>query len=536
MMHLSHHAFSIADWLVLVVYFTLLIGTGIWLSRSVRDSSDYFLAGRAMPGWAVAISVLATSLSAATFIGAPQQAFEGDLTYLSATLGTIIAAVIVAVFFIPAFYRHRVATVYELLSVRFGERSRRAASGMFMVGRVFASGARVYIAAHALAYILFADIEPLHLLIAIAAITFAGIVYTYAGGIETVIWTDVVQTIVFLIAIVVALLLLASKISVPIPDVVAALEGGGADGGSKLKVLSFSVRPGDAFTLWTAITGFALLNLAALGTDQDLVQRMLTCRSPVRASGSVILSQVAAIPVVLIFMLLGLLLWVFYTRPELMSGGAGGPPPTGQRVFLQFITTQMPPGLSGLMIAGLFAISLSSLDSALNAMSSAFVSDFYRKMHPSVSEAECLRVARRGVVLFGVILGLFACLCVWWQHATDHASTLLELALGVMTYAYTGLLAVFLAALFTSRGNGASVILALVTGFVLTLLSERAVFVEWTSWFEATRATPDLEDGFRLGELRLAFPWRMMLGTAGAFIVCIAASSGGTRKRTKPAV
>lgn len=510
-MILAAGGFGGLDWVVLALYFALLVGTGVWVSRRVTNSQDYFLGGRAMPSWAVAISVLATSLSAATFIGGPQQAYEGDLTYLSATLGTIVAAVVVALAFIPAFYRHRVSTVYELLEVRFGSGARQAASAMFMIGRVFASGARVYIAAHALSFILWGDVAPAHLLIAVGALSLAGIVYTIAGGIESVIWADVVQTVVFVGAIVTAMFVLLARIPAPIGEIVSALESAGPDGTSKLAFIRLTTDPAAPFTLWTALTGFALLNLAALGTDQDLVQRMLTCRSPLKASWSVISSQLIAIPVVLVFMMLGLLLFVFHKRPDLMGAAAPlGEAPSGKEVFLRFITSEMPPGMSGLMIAGLFAIGLTSLNSALNAMSSTFVSDFYRRWNPNPARGEThyLLAARLGVVGWGVILGLFASLCVWWQSDASRQTTLLEFALGVMVYAYTGLLAVFLCALFTKRGNVGSVLAALATGFLLTLAMEPIVFRQWSG-------------SVGLQDLKLAFPWRMVIATVGAFVVCV---------------
>ncbi|MBL8746270.1 MAG: sodium:solute symporter [Phycisphaerae bacterium] len=520
-MALAAEGFGGLDWVVLGLYFALLVGSGVWISRRVHDSRDYFLGGRAMPAWAVAISVLATSLSAATFIGGPQQAYEGDLTYLSATLGTILAAVVVAIVFLPAFYRHRVATVYELLEIRFGSGARRAASAMFMVGRVLASGARVYIAAHALSFIMWGDVLPTHLLIAVAALSVAGVVYTIAGGIESVIWADVVQTVVFVGAIVTAMVVLLTRIPAPVGEIVSALGTAGTGGESKLAFIRTTLDPSVPFTLWTALTGFTLFNLAALGTDQDLVQRMLTCRSALRASWSVISSQLIAIPVVLVFMVLGLLLFVYHKRPDLMGNVELGEAPSGKEVFLRFITADLPPGMSGLMIAGLFAIGLSSLNSALNAMASTFVSDFYRRWRPAHDEGHYLRAARTAVVVWGGVLGGFASFCVWWHSEASAKATLLEFALGVMVYAYTGLLAVFLCALFTRRGSTASVLAALAAGFGLTLAMEPEVFRWWTDQFHWSAATPETADGWRLGELRLAFPWRMVIATGGAFAVCL---------------
>jgi len=189
------------DWLALGVYAGVLALSGTWLGRRRQSGADdYFLARRQMPAWAVAVSVLATSLSAATFIGGPEQAYRGNLTYLSSNIGAVIAALFVAGIMIPAFYRHRVATVYELLEFRFGKAARRAASAMFLIGRVFASGARIFIAALPASLILYGDLAPGHIATAIAALSLAGITYTLAGGVRSVIWSDVIQTAVFLLA------------------------------------------------------------------------------------------------------------------------------------------------------------------------------------------------------------------------------------------------------------------------------------------------------------------------------------------------
>lgn len=495
--------FGWLDWLVLGAYFALLVITGIWLSRRQRGTEDYFLAGRSMPAWAVAVSVLATSLSAATFLGGPQQAYDGDLTYLFATVGTIVAALVAAAWFIPAYYRHGVTTVYELLELRFGPAASLAASWMFMIGRVMASGARVYIAAHALAFIAWGDLSPGSLIAGIAILSAAGVLYTIVGGIATVIWTDVVQTIVMMIAILAALILLIWRIPAPMGEIVAALRD--AD---KLQILDFSTDPGASFTVWTSLTGFALLNLAALATDQDLAQRMLTCRSSVKAAWSVIASQLMAIPVVLVFMLIGALLFVTHQQPELAGSAGLAPAPADSRgVFLDFIVGGLPAGLSGLMIAGLFAVGLSSLDSALNAMSSTFVNDFYKRVRPGRTDRHYLAIGRAGVAAWGIALGAFAVFCVFWQRSTPDES-LLEFALRVMVFAYAGLLAVFTCAVFTRRGSAFSAIAALATGFVVTLLLEPAVW--------ALLPLPS-----RLSELKLAFPWRMTIATLIAFGVSV---------------
>lgn len=538
---LAATTFAALDWTVLVLYFALLVGTGVWLSKRQQGTEDYFLAGRRMPAWAVAISVLASALSVATFLGAPQQAYAGDLTYLIGNLGVIVAVVVVATVFIPAYYRHNVTTVYELLERRFGPRAKQAGSVTFMVGRVFASGARVYIAAHALAYAMFADartiagIQPWQLVAAIAILSAVGVLYTIAGGIETVIWTDVVQTCVFLVAIVAVVIVLLAKIPASTGDILAVLASPGDGAASKLRVVDTSLDPSRAWTIWTAITGVMLLNLAAYGTDHDLAQRMLTCKNALKGAQSVFMAVAASIPTTLLFMTVGLLLWVFYSRPDLMGASFTPLPDSGDvsgHVFLHFITTELPPGMSGLMIAGIFAVALGSLDSALNAMSATFVSDVYKPKRPGRPESHYLRVGRIGVVVWGAALGLFACVCVVWQRRGGQ--TFIDLALQVMTFAYSGLLAVFACALFTRRGSTRSVIAALVAGFMATLVLEptllRQVLV-----MAAPAGAPAEPGGWRDAVAwlaALAWPWRMTLATLIAFGVACMGRASVQRERT----
>ncbi len=476
--------FEILDWVVLGTYLAIVVGLGMHFRRRAARRLEFFLAARSMPVWAVAISVLATAQSAATFVGGPEQAYRGDLTHLSANLGGLIAVLVVAGFFLPAFYRRQVVSIYELLGQDFGLAAQRAASGMFLIGRVFASGARLFIFAIPFAMIAFGRTEPPYLLGSIAVITVAATVYTLAGGIRAVIWTDVLQTVVYVGATVLAVWLLWQRIAMEPAQLIETLRAGG----DKLRIVdaSLDLTFTRDYNLWAVILGLTLLNTAAYGTDQDLTQRMLTCRSAVRGSWSLILSYLIGWPVIALFMLAGLLLYVYYENTGMDS----------EYVFITFILQEMPAGLRGLMMAGLFAAAMSSLDSALNAMASATVSDFYRpsrsrRGHGDVTPGRQVRISRTAVILWAIPLGLFASFCVFWHDRSEQR--LIDFALGVMVFAYSGLLAVFLTALFTRRGNSASVIAALVIGFLTTL---------------ALQLTP------------LAPAWNMLVATALSFGVC----------------
>ncbi|MBA3938901.1 MAG: sodium:solute symporter [Planctomycetes bacterium] len=509
-------AFRPWDWAVFAGYFAFLVGTGVLLARRPGDARDYFVGHRQMPSWAVAVSVLASALSVATYLGAPQEAYAGDLTYLLANVGTMLAVVVVAYGFIPAFYRHEVVTVYQLLGVRFGPRAAQAASWTFLVGRALASGARLFMAAIPAGMILTGDGDSVAPVVAgILILTAIGIAYTLVGGISSIIWTDVIQFMIMIGAVVAAVVLLWSRIPAAPADIWHALSEPRTDGPGKLALVSLSLDPTRANTLWTALGGYLLLNLAVYGTDQDLAQRMLTCRNAVAGGRAALAALVMNIPVVLLFLGLGLLLWVFYQRPDLMGGAAPAyPVPGGQKAFLAFILHEMPQGMAGLMMAGLFAIALTSLLSALNAMASAFITDCYRGAAPGRDERHYLTASRWAVAGAGVVVALVAIGCMAWERHSH--MNLLALAFSVMVLACSGLLGVFLTALFTRRGNQTSAIAALVVGFATCAVLQWAPYAEFF-W-------PDGR--------QLAWPWIMVIGTAAAFATCCAGTPSARTRET----
>lgn len=511
--------FQLLDWLVLAGYFALLLGTGIYFNRKERQrtSEDYFLAGRKMPVWAVTFSILATSQSAATFIAVPAGSYQENLTYLSTSIGPIIAAFIVARIFVPAYFRAGVATPYELLERRFGPASRKATSIAFLVGRVMASGARTFVGALPVSLAVFGDTHPGHMILSVCIVMLVGTVYTLWGGVGSVIWTDVIQVTVYVGAGVAALLVLLHRIPLPIGGIIDALAhtpshaGAGLAEGSKLQVLDLGLpfRPETPRTLWTALTGFMLLNLAVFATDQDIVQKCLTCKSARQGALSALTGTLIGIPVVAIFLLIGTLLYVYYQRPDMMGPGAAVAPDNPGEVFQTFILTAMPPGLSGLMLAGVLAIGPAGINATLNGMASTLINDLYRPLVPAREERHYLSAGRLAVALCGVMLTAFAIACIYWQKLAGQ--TLIDFVLSVMIYAYAGLLGVFLTALLTRRGTSASVIAALVTGFVVSVACMPVVMKHWL---------PAAGEG-PLGPLvTLAYPWQLVAGTLAATLVC----------------
>ncbi len=515
------------DWGVLGIYAAVLIALGVWVQVRKRQATqaDYFLAGRHVPVWAVAVSTLATAQSAATFIGVPQDAYEGNLTYLSGFVGAIIASLIVARVFIPAYYRAGVSTPYQLLETRFGHGARLAGCWAYLGGRVLASGARVFVGAIPVSLAIFGDRDPAHVAIIIVIFMAFAVLYTLWGGLESVIWTDVLQVGVYIGAACVAAYFLWRSIPAPASEVLDALRSGaptgGTGGGSKLQLLSFSLDPGAPFTILTILTGWVLLYLAAFGTDQDLVQRLLACRDARAGARSTILGIALNIPAVLLFAGVGLLLWVVYNRPDLM----GRPTPAYVEgdtadVFLKWALHESPLGVAGLIVAGVLAAGPAGVNASLNSMASTLIADVYRpRLAPNRPERHYVTAGRWAVVLWGVVLGAFALACVWWQRASGE--NLINFVLGVMAFAYAGLLAVFLTALLTKRGSTASALGAFAVGFLVVLALQPPVWAEWTSWTAWTRA--------HLADFRLAGAWRLVLGTLAALAVCLLAPGRAKR-------
>ena len=283
-----------------------------------------------MPTWAVAISLVATMLSAVTFVGVPDEAFRRDLSYLILNLGGIIAVFIVAFLFIPRLYQAGTITIYGFLAQRFGENARLAVSGAFICGRLLSSAAHLFTASIPLCLLLFENPRPplWQLLIAIALIGVIGTIYATAGGVRAVVWVDTIQFTIVVGTAILAIGILLYRLKMPLPQLFSALAAP-ANGPSKLRILDLSPDPTREYTLWTALIGNTFVMTAALGVDHDLAQRFLITKSAFRGAVSTIASQFISIVVVALFLFIGLLLFLYYQRPDL--GGAECCTRTGYR-------------------------------------------------------------------------------------------------------------------------------------------------------------------------------------------------------------
>ena len=299
--------FTGLDWVIVGGYILILAAAGLLSTRRQRDAGDYFLAGHRVPIWLVAVSVLSTTQSAATFLGAPDYGYRGDYTYLTSYLGPLVAAFLVARYLIPKLYALGVTTVYELLRHRFDARAMRAAAGMYLVGRIFASGARLYLAAIAVSMIVFMDIGASNVFIASLLLVVLGLAFTFLGGLRSIIWSDLVQVLLYVGAALVVLVLLWRAIPASGSDIFAALSAA-PEGGSKLRLLDFSTDLAAPFSLLATFTGIVLLFFASMGLDQDTTQRLIACRDSREGVRALYASVLAAIPVVLLFLAIGSLL------------------------------------------------------------------------------------------------------------------------------------------------------------------------------------------------------------------------------------
>jgi Na+/proline symporter len=500
--------FTPLDWSILLGYVGILALTG-WLSsrRKATSAHDYFLGTKAIPIWLVAISVLSTTQSAATFLGGPDYGFRGDYSYLASFLGALVAAVIVARLLIPKFYAIEANTVYELLDARFGMTAKQAAGAMYLVGRVFAAGARLYMAALAVSMVVFLDIAPPNVFLSAFVLLALGIAFTFIGGLDSVVWSDVVQVVLYVGAAIVVLFYVRDLIPVDNATLIAALQNAPPDGADKLRWFDFSTDLSKPFSVLAVFTGVILLYAANFGLDQDTSQRLLACKDAKSGSASLIWSVVIAMPVVWLFITIGQLLHIYYERPEIMGA-------TGQAVkefegetvtvFMSFILSQVPPGLRGLCAVGVIAAA--AINAGINSMASVIVEDFYRPWkdkHGGASERHYVTAGRWFMVVCGLALFVMSIVCFYWQRATD--MPLLQFALSLMTFAYAGLLGVYLTTVFTSRGTTNSVLWALGIGFLSIVALQ-----------------PYVADaiGLPMALTKLAFPFQLLVGTVISFAVC----------------
>jgi len=518
------------DGFVIFLYFAAVIGIGLYKGRGSRSMEAFAVGNRDIPWWAVLASIIAAEVSAATFLGAPNEGYRfRNFTYAQLALGTILARVLVAFIFIKPYYEYRVVSIYDFLRIRFGERTKNGASAIFLVTRALASGTRLFVAAiiPVLAYEMIYGqqlTEQQQLWVYVAGVIFVTVataIYTTLGGIKAVVWTDVIQASVMFGGLAFAIWSLLHHIPGGWEGAMSKLTGAkdlifldhGLDAGKSAVENLRSVLESE-YTIWAALFGATFLTLATHGTDQDMVQRMLTAKNYTRSRIAVILSGLTDLPLVLAFLLIGILLWAYY-------GDEGMNHP-----FAYYILHELPPGLRGLLVAGVFATAMGSLSTALNALATSFTEDWYRPyIRPNATPWEEVKAARWATVVFSVVLIVIGSLTAYAHLILK--SKVIPIVLGIFGYTYGSLLGVFLVGMLTrTRGNEWGNLIAMVLGFVAAGLMSglhndvyRLLVGDPSAvLFDIGLFPPVYRDG-KLVPFAVEFPWRITVGTVVTFVV-----------------
>ncbi len=519
------------DSLVLLAYFAIIITIGLRMGRKEDNLEDFALGRRMIPWWAVLASLIAAETSAGTFFGTPNEGYTlRNYTYLQLAFGTIIARVLVSFIFLKPYYDYNVFSIYEYLTQRFGVATKNAASAVFLFTRLLASGARLYVAAIALAlaYEMITGTRPnetqtLWIYIgASAAIVVLTAIYTTLGGIKAVIWTDVIQASIMIGSALVALGLLYFAIPGGWHEIVqrrgpfhfSDLITTGLDpakhGWQKIAGM-FAIE----YTIFAGLIGSTFMTMSTHGTDQDMVQRMLTAPDVRRSRRSLILSGLADIPIAFTFLSIGVLLWVFY-----QSHQDPALPKTSNEIFCHYILYEMPVGLRGLLLAGIFATAMGSLSTALNALATSFTRDWYLTyIRPGANGKESLRAVRWATVAFSVLMIVVASATSYCVIVLPNVR-IIPIVLGIYGYTYGSVLGIFLAGMLTKkRGNDSGNIIAMLCGFAVVSfisgLPNAIARLFGVQLYQQPNWLPVME-----------FPWWICFGSIVTFCVAILFRTG----------
>ena len=501
---------SALDYIVIVVYLIGVAALGISLGGRQRSTDDYFLGGRNLPWWAVCFSVVATETSTLTIIGVPAVAYGGTMTFLQITAGYLVGRIAVSLLFLPRYFKGAMSTAYAYLGERFGDRMRSTASVTFMVTRLLADGVR-----------LFATAIPLKVIADSAGLTVMGdpisygqiilllgiitVIYTLVGGIRAVIWIDVVQMGLYILGGVLCAVLLFDGL----PEgamTVAAMEG-------KLRVIDFGL--GGSFNDWitqpyvtvTAIIGGGVFSMASHGTDQLIVQRLLTCRTLKDSQYALVGSAVLVALQFALFLAIGTLLWVHYGGVTPAELGLS----RGDEVFPRYVIEGLPAGLSGLLLAGILAAAMSTLSSSLNSLASSSMMDLIERwIKNPISKARGLLLSRGLTLFWGALFVVFASLF----ENTDNP--VVELGLAIASFTYGGLLGGFLLGIVIKNAKEWDAVTAFILTIVVMVL---VIFGLWHSptegWIFAINPTDGMIE--QAGLRQIAWPWYTLIGS----VICV---------------
>lgn len=490
------------DLLILVGYFAGTLLFGAYFSRSQRTVRDYFVSGGQIPWWAVMGSIVATETSTVTFISVPGFAYGADLTFLQLVVGYLIGRIAITLLFVPAYFRGELLTAYQLLGQRFGTSVKRLTASLFLLTRSLADGFRLFATGLVLAALLLAmpGTEPAArawlpgldptvtiLMVSVVALGVVTIAYTYLGGMSAVIWTDVSQLVIYLAGASVAAVVLLGQIPGGWTEVVAA---GSAAG--KFRVFDFTWDVTRSYTFWSGVIGGAFLTTATHGTDQLMVQRYLCSRSPRQASAALLASGVVVFLQFVLFLVIGVMLYVYYTGSapdEVARFTANGRVQT-DRIFPHFIVTRLPTGLVGLVMAAIFAAAMSTLSSSLNSSAATAVADFYIPMTGGRrSEAHYLHASRLLTALWGVVQIVVA------LAAIRLSSRVVDEVLGIASFTNGVILGAFFLGTLAPRVRQGAALAGIASGAALMLAVRLFTAVSW-QWYVMIGSTATFAVGY----------------------------------------
>src|SRR5438552_14043806 len=357
------------DLIIIAIYLAGITLFGLRFRKRQRSLRDYFLADRDIPLWAIALSIVAAETSTLTIISIPGLAYDTNLTFMQVVMGYVLGRVIISFVLLPHYFRGDLYTAYELIERRFGRGLRSLTAGLFLITRGAAEGVRIYAVSIVVAIALGTGE-----IASIAIITALSLLYTFEGGLAAVIWPDVVQTVIYVGGTLVGLFTILHLVPGGWPAIHSVAERAG-----KLRVFDFTPDFWKPYTFWAGLIGGTFLTTASHGTDQLIVQRLLAARNQRQSAAALLSSGIAIFFLFALFLLVGVILFAFYHVPSANVGKA-------DRIYPTFIVSQMPHGISGLLIAAILAAAMSNLSAALNSLSSSSIIDFYLQRHPQIDE------------------------------------------------------------------------------------------------------------------------------------------------------
>lgn len=490
-------SFTALDLFVLVAYLAGTTVLGVWLGRDQKDSKDYFVAGNKIPWWAILFSVVATETSALTFISIPGLAYTTNLGFLQIAAGYLIGRIIVSYTLLPRYYQGELVTAYALLETRFGVSTRRFASVIFMVTRAFADSVRVFATAIPIALIIGPSVPQQYVMP--AAILILGVLtllYTYHGGMRAVVWTDVLQTCVYLLGGILAVVLIGRGVNGGWGEIFSHASAAG-----KLQVFDVYFGFDKAQTLFAGLIGGAFLSMASHGADQVIVQRLLASSSLKDARKALIGSGIAVFFQFTLFLMIGIGLYTFY------AGKTFGVPDS---IFPTFVVENMPAGLRGLIVAAVLAATMSAHSGAINSLAAATTHDIYLPITGrSASDKRTLKMAKLFTLFWGTILLIAALL--YKQQGTP----VVVVALSIASFTYGALLGGFFLGILWQRAIQRDAITGMAVGIAMMSF---VVFAK-----QLIPIFPSI-NGTLTTFSHIAWPWYVLIGTSATMIIGILSS------------